>query len=76
MNKDIFENLSIDLKGDYVFQKGSFVGGREYGFVKMALYKTKDFFIEVHIAKESLKIINVVLISESDVKRFYKGLRL
>ncbi|MEZ7901958.1 MAG: hypothetical protein QMC21_00240 [Flavobacteriales bacterium] len=45
INKDIFENMSVNLKGDFVFQKGSFVGSRVYGFLKMVLYKTDSFFV-------------------------------
>ena len=47
INKDIFENMSVNLKGDFVFQKGSFVGSRVYGFLKMVLYKTDSFFVQV-----------------------------
>ena len=71
MNKDIFEGLPIDLKGDFVFQKGTFVGSRVYGFLKMVLYKTDSFFVEVVYSIENNKIEDVIYISDSDVQRFY-----
>ena len=75
MNKDIFEGLPIDLKGDFVFQKGTFVGSRVYGFLKMVLYKTDSFFVEVVYSIENNKIEDVIYISDSDVQRFYKSLK-
>ena len=73
MDKSIFKELPIDLKGDFVFQKGSFVGSRVYGFLKMVLYKTDSFFVEVVYQIENNKIEDVIYISDSDVKRFYKA---
>ena len=73
INKEVFKDLPIDLKGDFVFQKGSFVGSRVYGFLKMVLYKTDSFFVEVVYQIENNKIEDVIYISDSDVKRFYKA---
>ena len=74
INKDIFEGLPIDLKGDFVFSKGTFIDSRVYGFLKMALYKMDSFFIEVVYSLDNNKIEDVIYISDSDVKRFYKNI--
>ena len=47
MDINIFNNLPIDLKGDYTFQKGTFIDSRIYGFLKIVLYKTDKLYIEV-----------------------------
>ena len=73
MNKDIFDGLPIDLKGGFVFQKGFFVGSRVYGFLKMVLYKTDSFFVEVVYQIENNKIEDVIYISDSDVSKIYNG---
>ena len=66
----MFEGLPIDLKGDFVFQKGSFVGSRVYGFLKMVLYKTDSFFVEVVYHIENNNIESIIFISDKDVQRF------
>lgn len=71
INKDIFEGLPIDLKGDFVFSKGTFVGSRVYGFLKMVLYKMDSFFIEVVYQIENNKIEDVIFISNSEFQIFY-----
>ena len=71
MDINLFNDLPIDLKGDFVFQKGIFVGSRVYGFLKMVLYKMDSFFVEVVYQIENNKIEDVIYISDSDVKRFY-----
>ena len=70
INKEIFEGLPIDLKGDFVFQKGTFVGSRVYGFLKMVLYKTDSFFVEVVYHIENNNIESIIFISDKDVQRF------
>lgn len=74
INKEVFEGLPIDLKGDFVFQKGTFVSSRVYGFLKMALYKMDSFFVEVVYHIEDNNIENIIFISDKDVQRFYKFL--
>lgn len=71
INKEIFENLPINLKGDFVFQKGTFITSCVYGFLKMALYKMDSFFVEVVYSIENNKIENVIYISDSDVQKFH-----
>ena len=71
MNKDIFDNMPIDLKGDFVFQKGTFIDTRLYGFLKMVLYEMESFYVEVVYSIENNNIENVNYISVNDVQRLY-----
>ena len=73
MDINLFNDLPIDLKGDFVFQKGIFVGSRVYGFLKMVLYKLPNFFIEVVYSVDNNNIEDVIYITDSDVQRFYKS---
>jgi hypothetical protein len=73
INKEVFKDLPIDLKGDFVFQKGTFIDSRVYGFLKMVLYKTDSFFVEVVYQIENNKIEDVIYISDSEVKSIYKS---
>lgn len=73
MNLDIFNSLPIDLKGDFVFQKGTFIDSRVYGFLKMVLYKMDSFFVEVVYHFEDSNIEDIIFISDTDVNRFYKA---
>lgn len=74
INKDIFEGLPIDLKGDFVFSKGTFIDSRVYGFLKMALYKIDSFFVEVVYNIENNSIEDIIFISNKKVIRFYNYL--
>ena len=74
INKGIFESLPIDLKGDFVFQKGTFITSRVYGFFKMALYKMDSFFVEVVYSVDNNTIEDIIFITDSDLQRFYKPL--
>ena len=73
MDINLFNDLPIDLKGDFVFQKGIFIDSRVYGFLKMVLYKLPNFFIEVVYSVDNNNIEDVIYITDSDVQRFYKS---
>lgn len=68
INKEIFESLTIYLKGDFVFQKVTFITSRVYGVLKMALYKMDSFFVELVYSIDSNTIEDIVFISETDLK--------
>ena len=59
-------------KFDFVFKKGTFITSRVYGFLKMALYKMDSFFFEVVYSIDKNSIEDIIFISDSDLKRFYK----
>ena len=67
MDKNIFNEMSLELKGDLVFRTGEFVSAREYGFLKFALYKCKDFYCEIHIQKDTLKILDVAILEDLSI---------
>ena len=71
MNIEIFKSMSLELKGDFVFQKGTFIDTRVYGFLKMALYKTDSFFVEVVYNIDDNEIENIINICKTDATRFY-----
>lgn len=67
MNKQLFSDLPLDLKADFVFQKGSFIGHREYG-LKYAIYKCEKFYAEVVIGYDE-KIQDIILANEEYLRR-------
>lgn len=71
ISKRIFSEMSLELKGDYTFHKGTFLGERKYGFLKFALYKTNDYFIEVQMDIKTFKIEQINIIENEIVKKLY-----
>ncbi len=72
ITKELFNQMPLDLKGDYTFQKGKFITHRVYGFLKFALYKTDVFYIEIQMDVDTLKIQNIKTVEEDFVNRIYK----
>jgi len=70
LTKQLFQEMSLDLKADYVHQKGSFVAHRIYGNYKMSLYKTDKFYLEYRVLFD--EIMDIVILELNEVKRFYK----
>jgi hypothetical protein len=47
INKDNFNDLSLDEKGKIIFSKGSYIAVRDYYNYKVQLYGLKGFYVEV-----------------------------
>lgn len=70
MDKHIFLEMDISLRADYVFQKGQFIGHREYG-LKFAIYKCDQFYAEV-VINDKGKIQDVIVADEKYLKSIGK----
>jgi hypothetical protein len=47
VNRDNFNDLSMDEKGKILFSKGSYIAVRDYYNYKVQLYGLKGFYVEV-----------------------------
>lgn len=72
----LFKDLPLDLKGDYTFGKGQFLSARVYGFLKFALYKCPNFYVEVHMNKEDDRIEDIQIVEVYDLIVLYPILNL
>ena len=71
MNKDKFDKLALNQKGNYVFGKGEFVGVRTYYGIKVALYYANHIYIEVFYNQNVNEIDRIELIEEEYVHKLY-----
>lgn len=65
ITKSKFRTLDLDQKGEYVFQKGDYIGVSGYYNYRINLYSLYDFFVEVWYEPEENKIEKIELL-ESD----------
>ena len=72
MDKRLFESMSLDLKADYTYAKGEFIGQRQYGFLKFAIYKCPHFYVEIMMDMETQEIKDIILGDEDYLKRLGK----
>ena len=71
MNKDKFDKLALNQKGDFVFGKGEFVGSRTYYGIRVALYCVNHIYIEVFYNQNVNEIDRIELIEEEYVHKLY-----
>jgi hypothetical protein len=70
LDKRLFNDLPIDLKSFYTFQRAEFVKHRKYGFLKFSLYSYLDFYLEVEHNENGIS--EIVGLSKVEVKALYK----
>ena len=73
MDKRLFESMSLDLKADYTYAKGEFIGQRQYGFLKFAIYKCPHFYVEIMMDKEIQVIKDIILGNEGYLRKLVKN---
>jgi len=56
IHKTKIQKLSLNAKGEWVFQEGKYIGMREYYNHSINLYSLYDFFVEVWYSPTENKI--------------------
>jgi len=71
ITKSKFNQLSINLKGEYVFQDGEYIAMREYYNHRINLYSLNDFFVEVWYSPGENKIEKIEVLESENTLDLY-----
>lgn len=71
ISKTKFNKLSLNAKGEYVFQEGKYIGMREYYNHSINLYSLNDFFVEVWYSPGENKIEKIEVLESEKTLDLY-----
>jgi len=71
ISKTKFKKLSINAKGELVFQEGKYIGMREYYNYSINLYSLYNFFVEVWYSPGENKIEKIEVLESEKTLDLY-----
>lgn len=71
ISKTKFQKLSLNAKGEWVFQEGQYIGMREYYNYSINLYTLYDFFVEVWYSPDENKIEKIEVLESEKTLDLY-----
>jgi len=71
ISKTKFNKLSLNAKGEWVFQEGKYIGMREYYNYSINLYSLYDFFVEIWYSPGNNKIEKIELLKDEKTLDLY-----
>ncbi len=71
ISKTKFNKLSLNAKGEWVFQEGKYIGLREYYNYSINLYSLYDFFVEVWYSPTDNKIEKIEVLESEKTLDLY-----